>query len=57
MLLKIAEITHGDVNIVLHKKGDKLSTMLYNEINGLRAGTIEDNRHWLVPVEVNVLTN
>jgi hypothetical protein len=26
--------------------------MLFKEINGLRAGTIEDKRNWLVPVEV-----
>ena len=31
--------------------------MLYNEITGLRAGTIEDKRNWLVSVEENILTH
>lgn len=53
----IAEITHGDVCMVLPAAGEKISTMLYNEITGLRAGTIEDKRHWLVPVEATILTN
>ena len=47
----IAEITHGDTCMVLPKDGDTISTMLYNEINGLRAGTIADKRNWLVPVK------
>ena len=46
----IAEITHGDTCMVLPEDGDKISTMLFNEINGLRAGTIADKRNWLVPV-------
>lgn len=50
----ISEITHGNVHMVLPtEEKDKISNMLYNEINGLRAGTIEDKRNWLVPVEVN----
>lgn len=47
----ISEITHGDTRMVLPKKY-VISNMLYDEINGLRAGRIEDKRHWLVPVEV-----
>ncbi len=47
----IAEITHGDLRMVLPEDGDKISTMLFNEINGLRAGTIADKRNWLVPVK------
>ena len=47
----IAEITHGDVQMVLPVEGEKICTMLYNEITGLRAGTIEDKRNWLVPAE------
>lgn len=53
----IAEITHGDTRMVLPAGTERISTMLYNEINGLRAGTIEDTRHWLVPVEETIFTN
>jgi branched-chain amino acid aminotransferase len=49
----ISEITHGHTLMVLPKVEDsKISNMLYNEINGLRAGLIEDKRNWLVPVEI-----
>lgn len=49
----ISEITHGDTCMVLPNVADrKISHMLYREINGLRAGLIEDKRNWLVPVEV-----
>ncbi len=49
----ISEITHGNILMVLPKVEDrKISNMLYQEINGLRAGLIEDKRNWLVPVEV-----
>ena len=51
----IAEITHGDLQMFLPDDTEKISTMLYNEITGLRAGTIEDKRNWLVPVEENIL--
>ena len=55
---KISEITHGELLMVLpNVKDGRISDMLYDEINGLRAGTIEDNRNWLVPVEVGVLIN
>jgi branched-chain amino acid aminotransferase len=48
----IAEITHGDIHMVLPKVEDRtISTMLFNEINGLRAGRIEDKRKWLVPIQ------
>ncbi len=53
----IAEITHGDLCMTLPKDGDGISTMLHNEINGLRAGTIADHRNWLVPVEETILTH
>ncbi len=50
----ISEITHGDTLMILPTEGNnKISNMLYCEINGLRAGTIEDKRNWLVPVEIN----
>jgi branched-chain amino acid aminotransferase len=44
----IAEITHDNTRMVLAQERI-ISKMLYNEINGLRAGRIEDRRHWLVP--------
>ncbi len=54
----ICEITHGNIHMVLPAgEKDKISNMLYNEINGLRAGTIEDKRNWLVPVEINAYIN
>ncbi len=47
----ISEITHGDTLMILpNEKNDKISNMLFHEINGLRAGTIEDKRNWLMPV-------
>jgi len=47
----ISEITHGNVCMTLpDTKEAKISNMLYKEINGLRAGIIEDKRGWLVPV-------
>ena len=54
----IAKITHGDTHMILPtEKNNKISNMLYHEINGLRAGTIEDKRNWLVPVEINTYIN
>ena len=51
----IAEITHGDTLMILPtSQNDNISKMLYHEINGLRAGTIEDKRNWLMPVQVNI---
>ncbi len=49
----IAEITHDDICMVLpNADGYEISKMLYDEINGLRSGLIEDKRNWLVPVEL-----
>lgn len=49
----IAEITHGDVKMILPKPSERIiSNMLFDEINGLRSGRIEDKRGWLVPIEV-----
>lgn len=49
----ISEITHGNKLMILPKVEEReISNMLFKEINGLRAGTIEDKRNWLVPVEV-----
>lgn len=45
----IAEITHGSVIMKLPEQRT-ISTMLYNEINGLRSGRIEDKRNWLMAV-------
>ena len=47
----ISEITHGNVKMVLPPvEKHVISNMLYDEINGLRAGRIADKRNWLVPV-------
>ena len=49
----ISEITHGEVCMVLPNAEEaEISNMLYKEINGLRAGILEDKRNWLVPVEL-----
>jgi branched-chain amino acid aminotransferase len=45
----ISEITHGDTRMVL-PKSNTISDMLFDEINGLRSGRIEDTRGWLMPV-------
>ena len=48
---QIAEITHGDLCMTLpNTKDAEISNMLYKEINGIRAGIIEDKHGWLVPV-------
>jgi branched-chain amino acid aminotransferase len=53
----ISEITHGNTQMILPKVEDRvISNMLYNEINGLRSGRIEDRRNWMVPVEVYAKT-
>jgi len=44
----ISEITHSKTKMVLPEQR-LIGKMLYDEINGLRAGRIEDVRHWLVP--------
>jgi branched-chain amino acid aminotransferase len=47
----ISEITHINTRMVLPKVEERIiSNMLFNEINGLRAGRIADKRHWLVSV-------
>ena len=49
---QISEITHGGFRMELPPVGEAaISKMLYEEINGLRAGQKEDKHHWLVPVE------
>jgi branched-chain amino acid aminotransferase len=51
---QISAITHGDKTITLPPVSEyKISSMLHNEINGLRSGKIQDQRKWLVPVELN----
>jgi len=51
----ISEITHGEVYMLLPSVDQrKIGPMLHREINGLRAGLIEDKRGWLVPVEISI---
>jgi branched-chain amino acid aminotransferase len=48
----ISEITHNGEKMVLPADQDnRISDMLFDEINGLRSGRIADKRNWLVPVE------
>ena len=48
----ISEIMHDHVSMILPDIATaRISTMLYREITGLRAGLIEDKHNWLVPVE------
>ena len=47
----ISSITHGDMTMTFPNAAEGvISNMLYKEITGLRAGTIEDKQNWLVPV-------
>lgn len=50
----IAAITHGEIHMVLPERESSISTMLYDEITGLRAGTLQDKRNWLVPVNETI---
>lgn len=52
VISKISEIKHGDSVMHLPKVDGTISTMLYEEINALRSGLIEDKNNWLVPVEL-----
>ena len=49
----ISEITHNNTRMEFPNAGkdDSIGTMLFNEINGLRSGRIEDKRNWLVSVD------
>jgi branched-chain amino acid aminotransferase len=44
----ISEITHGNTKMILPEER-MIGKMLYDEINGLRSGRMEDKRNWLVP--------
>ena len=46
---QIAEIVHGDIIMKLPDER-VISSMLYDEINGLRSGRIDDKRNWLMAV-------
>ncbi len=48
----VSEITHDGRRMVLPGEGkERISDMLFGEINGLRSGRIKDVRNWLVPVK------
>ena len=49
----ISEITHNNTHMVFPNAGQEnsIGTMLFNEINGLRSGRIEDKHNWLVSVD------
>lgn len=52
----VSEITYNDFTMVLPPVSErKIGNMLYNEINGLRDGTVEDIYGWVVPVKKSAL--
>jgi branched-chain amino acid aminotransferase len=49
----VSELTYRDKKMTLPPvENRKIGPMLKKEIDGLRAGKIEDTRNWIVPVEV-----
>lgn len=51
----ISEITHNDLLMKLPPVEEReIGLMLKAEIDGLRAGTIKDNKDWIVPVGIPV---
>lgn len=51
----IAEITYRDLTMTLPPIENRtIGNMLYNEINGLRNGTIEDIYGWIIPIESSI---
>jgi len=54
----VADITYGDIQIDLPPlESRKIGNMLKKEIDGLRAGIIEDTNDWVVPVKELVKTH
>lgn len=52
----ISEITYRDFTMTLPPVENRtIGNMLYNELNGLRNGTIEDTYGWIVPIESSLL--
>jgi branched-chain amino acid aminotransferase len=52
----VSEITYNDFTMTLAPvEQRKIGNMLYDEINGLRNGTVEDTFGWLHPVESKML--
>ncbi len=50
---RISEIMHNGTRMVLpNEEKDRVSDMLFGEINGLRSGRIADTRNWLVTVQI-----
>ena len=51
---EIIEIHHNETTIRLPKIEDrKISKLLYQEIEGLRCGEIEDTKNWMIPVTMS----
>lgn len=52
----ISEITYRDLTMTLPPIENRtIGNMLYNELNGLRNGTIKDTYGWIVPAESSLL--
>jgi branched-chain amino acid aminotransferase len=48
----VSEIQYRDTNLQLPPmENRKIGTMIKAEIDGLRAGTVEDTRGWVIPVK------
>lgn len=51
----VSEIQYQDTNISLPPMEDrKIGSMIKSEIDGLRAGTVEDTRGWVIPVKAMI---
>lgn len=54
LIANVEEIKYDDKTIQLKDTNWKVSSMIRDEINGMRYGTIEDKRGWTVPVKMPV---
>ncbi len=52
VVTNVATITHGDLKMVLPDVENRpIASLVYDEIEGLRNGDVEDTRGWMIPVE------
>lgn len=58
VIAHVAKIAYKDKEMILPPMEDrKVGAMIKAEIDGLRAGTIADERGWVVPVQSDILVN
>jgi len=53
VVAEVSKVAYGDVVMELPQDIDKVGRIIKAEINGLRNGTIEDTRGWIVEVNAN----